>query len=44
MSIQELYEFTDYRTVETHLHILSQDYTASEMKKIMLNAKCYLED
>ena len=42
--IHELYEFTGYRTVETHLQILSQDYTASEMKKIMLNAKCYLED
>ena len=42
--IHGVYKFTGYRIAETHLHILSQDYTASEMKKIMLNAKCYLED
>ena len=40
----ELYKESEYFTLERHMFNLYEDFYSIDMRNIMLNAKCYLED
>lgn len=40
----ELYKKCEYLTLERHMFNLYEDFYSIDMRNIMLNAKCYLED